>query len=171
MFHWHNFSGRYGLGVASFANRNEYRDYSLGGLRRLVSKADILTTFLSRFSRTLRTSTSWNPLGLSRPVQGFFYLLLFICLESESVQRFSIWGGGDFGLVRGVQTGCGFAQATCPMVLSTEVKLATVYLHGFSVIKQRNRRFCLSHFLVLSQVILNLLWTMFLYEVTIRATW
>jgi len=44
--------------------------------------------------------------------RDFFYPLLVLCLESESVQRFPIGGGGDFDLVRGVQTGCGFPHAT-----------------------------------------------------------
>jgi hypothetical protein len=37
-----------------------------GGLRRPVRRADNLTTFMSRLSRNLLASTSWNPKGLSR---------------------------------------------------------------------------------------------------------
>jgi hypothetical protein len=40
-----------------------------------VRRADNLTTFMCRLSRNLGTSTSWNPKGLSSPVQGLLYLL------------------------------------------------------------------------------------------------
>ena len=35
--------------------------------------ADSLTTFTCRLSRNLGASNSWNPHGLSRPVQGLLY--------------------------------------------------------------------------------------------------
>jgi hypothetical protein len=38
--------------------------------------ADNLTTFKRRLSRNLGASTSWNPVGLSRPVVGLLYLYL-----------------------------------------------------------------------------------------------
>jgi hypothetical protein len=62
------------LGVDSASNRNEYQAYFLGGKTRPVRKADNLTTFMCRLSRNLGASTSWNPLGLSRPVMGLLYL-------------------------------------------------------------------------------------------------
>jgi hypothetical protein len=37
---------------------------------RPVRMADNLPTFMCRLSRNLGASTSWNPLGLSRPVTG-----------------------------------------------------------------------------------------------------
>jgi hypothetical protein len=39
-----------------------------------VRKAANLTTILVPLSRNLGTLTSWNPLGLSRPVMGMIYL-------------------------------------------------------------------------------------------------
>jgi hypothetical protein len=39
-----------------------------------VRRADNLTTFKRRLSRNLGASTSWNPVGLSRPVVGLLYL-------------------------------------------------------------------------------------------------
>jgi hypothetical protein len=39
-------------------------------LRRPVCRADNLTTFMCRLSWNLGISSSWNPLGLSRPVMG-----------------------------------------------------------------------------------------------------
>jgi hypothetical protein len=35
-----------------------------------VRRADNLTTFMCRLSRNLGASTSWNPVGLHRPVMG-----------------------------------------------------------------------------------------------------
>jgi hypothetical protein len=43
-----------------------------------VCRADNLTTFFCRLSRNLGASTSWNPDGLSRPVQGLIYLFIYI---------------------------------------------------------------------------------------------
>jgi hypothetical protein len=39
-----------------------------------VRRADKLTTFMCRLSWNLGASTSWNPVGLSRPVMGLLYL-------------------------------------------------------------------------------------------------
>jgi hypothetical protein len=50
---------------------------SQGNIHRawfMVRMADNLTTFMCRLSRNLGASTSWNPLGLSRPVMGLLYL-------------------------------------------------------------------------------------------------
>jgi len=44
------------------------------GVRRTVRRADNLTTFMCRLSWNLGASTSWNPMGLSRPVMGFFVM-------------------------------------------------------------------------------------------------
>jgi hypothetical protein len=48
----------------------------LVGWRRPVRRADNLTTFTCRMSKHLNSSTSWNPQGLARPIQGMFYLLI-----------------------------------------------------------------------------------------------
>jgi len=44
------------------------------GERRPVRRVDNLTTFICRLPWNLGASTSWNPLGLSRPVMGLMYL-------------------------------------------------------------------------------------------------
>ena len=46
-----------------------------GGYRRLVRRADTLTTFMCRLSWNLGASNFWNPQGMSRPVMGLLYLL------------------------------------------------------------------------------------------------
>jgi hypothetical protein len=66
-------------GIESVYNRNEYQEYFLG-VRRPVRRADNFTTFMFRLSGNLEFSTSWNPLGMSRAVMGFFYLLKSIQL-------------------------------------------------------------------------------------------
>jgi hypothetical protein len=45
--------------------------------------ADNLTTFMCRLSRNLGASTSWNPLGLSRPVTR---LVSMLCLDFSEVK-------------------------------------------------------------------------------------
>ena len=67
------FRSHYGPGVDSASNRHEYQEYFLedkGG--RCVR----LTTYHHPvpLSWNLGTLTSWNPLGLSRPVTGLIYL-------------------------------------------------------------------------------------------------
>jgi hypothetical protein len=44
---------------------------------RPVRRADNLTIFMCRLSRNLGASTSWNPVGLSRPVMGLLFLPFF----------------------------------------------------------------------------------------------
>ena len=44
--------------------------------RRPVRKADNPNTFKCRLSSNLGASYSWNPQGLSRPIQGLLYLYL-----------------------------------------------------------------------------------------------
>jgi len=63
-------------GVDSASNTNEYKEYFLGR-RRPVRRADNLTNSMCRLSGNLGASTSWNPQGLSGPVQGLLYLHLF----------------------------------------------------------------------------------------------
>jgi len=69
-----SFRSHYGPGVDSASNRNEYQEYFLG----LKSGRCIrLTTYHHpvTLSRNPGALTSWNPLGLSRPVMGSLYLL------------------------------------------------------------------------------------------------
>jgi hypothetical protein len=62
-------ASRYGPGVDSASNRNEYQEYFLGGKGgRCVG----LTT-LPPSCRNLGASTSWNPKALSRPVMGLLF--------------------------------------------------------------------------------------------------
>jgi hypothetical protein len=52
-------------------------EMSIGNISwRLVRRADNLTTFMCRLSWNLESSTSWSPLGLSRPVMELLYLYL-----------------------------------------------------------------------------------------------
>jgi len=48
-----------------------------GSFLRPLLRADNLTTVMCRSSRNLGASAFWNPLGLSRPVQGLLYLYLY----------------------------------------------------------------------------------------------
>ena len=54
------------------------------GQRRPVRRTDNLTTFMCRMSWNLGASTSWNPQGLSWPVQSFIIIKSF----------YSLWGLG-----------------------------------------------------------------------------
>jgi len=65
------------LGVGSASNRNEYREYFMGVKSGRCVK---LTTYHHPvpLSRNLGTLTSWNTLGLSRPVMGLLYLYIYI---------------------------------------------------------------------------------------------
>jgi hypothetical protein len=51
--------------------------------RRLVRRADKLTTFVCRLSRKLGTLNSWNPMGCNRPVQGLLYLYTFNSISKK----------------------------------------------------------------------------------------
>jgi hypothetical protein len=58
---------------------------------RPVRRADNLTTFKRRLSRNLGASTSWNPVGLSRPVMGLLYftrnIFIFLILTLMPTER------------------------------------------------------------------------------------
>jgi hypothetical protein len=71
-----SFRSHYGHGVDSPSNRSEYREYFLGVKSGQCIR---LTTYRHpvSLSRNLGALTSWNPLGLSRPVMGLLYLLAF----------------------------------------------------------------------------------------------
>jgi hypothetical protein len=92
IFHWHYPSGHTMiLELTQPLNRNEYQV-------RLVCRADNLTTFMSW---NLGASTSWNPMGLSRPIMGFRYLYgshVYYCgwqgIEKEHCCLVDLsWGG------------------------------------------------------------------------------
>ena len=70
-----SFWSHYDPGVDTASNRNEYREYFLGGKGGRCVR---LTTYHHSvpLSWNLGTLTSWKPLGLSRPVMGFIYLFL-----------------------------------------------------------------------------------------------
>ena len=76
-----SFRSHYGPGVDSASNRNEYQEYFLGVKGGRCVR---LTTYHHPvpLSRNLGALTSWNPLGVSRPVIGLLYLLIYqvICV-------------------------------------------------------------------------------------------
>jgi hypothetical protein len=55
-----------------------------------VRRADNLTSFMCRLSGNLGASTSWNPLGLHRPVTGLLYLFTFNFISWNECLRFVI---------------------------------------------------------------------------------
>jgi len=59
------------------------------GLRRPLRGADNLTTFMCRLSWNLSASTSWNPQGLSRGVQGLLYILLLLFVLQKALRKWS----------------------------------------------------------------------------------
>jgi hypothetical protein len=65
----------YGPGVESSSNRNECQGYFLEGK---CGRCLRLTTYHHPvlLSRNLGTLTSWNPLGMSKPVMGLLYRYL-----------------------------------------------------------------------------------------------
>ena len=75
IFYWHNPSGRTKtLGSTQPLTEMTTRNISWR-LRRLVLRADNLTTSMCRLSWNFRASISWNTQGLSRPVVGLLYVL------------------------------------------------------------------------------------------------
>jgi hypothetical protein len=52
---------------------------------RPVRRADNFTTFMCRLYINLGASTSWNPQGLSRSVQGLLYLIyIYIYIHTHT---------------------------------------------------------------------------------------
>ena len=75
IFHWLDASGRTnGPGVDSASDRNEYQDYFLGGKGGRCVGLTTLPPSCADCPEILGASASWNPLGLSGPVIGLFYL-------------------------------------------------------------------------------------------------
>ena len=75
-----SFQSHYGPGVDSASNRNEYQEYLLGGKGGRCVR---LATYHHPvpLSRNMGDLTSWNPLGLSRPVMGPLYLFALCCTQ------------------------------------------------------------------------------------------
>jgi hypothetical protein len=75
-FHWHNPVGRtMALGSTQPLTEMSTRNISWG-VRVAGAYGWQPTTFMCCLSRNLGASTSWNPLGLSRPVMGLLYFFL-----------------------------------------------------------------------------------------------
>jgi len=77
------FRSHYGPGVDSASNRNEYQEYFLGGKGGRCVR---LKTYHHPvpLSRNLGALTSWNPLGLSRPVKDCFTFLPYESFASPA---------------------------------------------------------------------------------------
>jgi len=90
-----SFRSHYGPGVDSASNRNEYREYFLGVK---CGRCVRLTTYQHPvpLSRNLGALTSWNALGLSRPVMGtallFFKLLVQLLFPHSTYAAFILPG-------------------------------------------------------------------------------
>ena len=86
------FRSHYGPGVDSACNRNEYQEHFLGGKGGRCVR---LTTYHYPvpLSRNLGNLTSWNPLGLSRPVMGL--LLHFMKIRPVGAELFYAEGRTD----------------------------------------------------------------------------
>jgi hypothetical protein len=76
IFRWHkSFWSRYGPGVDSASNGNEYHEYFLG-VNAAGSYDRQPYHHPVPLSRNLGTLISWNPLGQPRPITGLLYLCL-----------------------------------------------------------------------------------------------
>jgi hypothetical protein len=64
-----------GTGVDSASNRNGYKGYLLGGKDGWCLGLTTLPPSCADCVEILGASTSWDPKGLSRPVEGYLYLL------------------------------------------------------------------------------------------------
>jgi len=76
------FRSHYGPGVDSASNTNEYQEYIME-VKAAGAQAWQPYHHPVPLSRNLGALTSWNPLGLSRPVTGLLYLYLFYCPVSH----------------------------------------------------------------------------------------
>jgi hypothetical protein len=87
IFHWHNPSS-HTMALGLTQPLTEMSTIIIrGGQRRPVRRVDNRTTFMYRLSWNLGTSTSWNPMGLSRPVMRLFYYLV-LKLVTETIPGF-----------------------------------------------------------------------------------
>jgi hypothetical protein len=97
--HW-NFSlqPHYGPGVNPGSNRNEYHKYFLGGKGGQCVGLTTLLPSCADCLGNLGASTSWNPKGLSRTVQGLLYLYrkpnrTTVVLNLQMIIHFSTYMG------------------------------------------------------------------------------
>jgi hypothetical protein len=80
IFHWHNPFGR----TMALGSSQPLTEMSTTNISWWIKgcRCVRLTTFICRLSLNLGASTSWNPHGLSRPVQRLLYLLLYLPVNS-----------------------------------------------------------------------------------------
>jgi hypothetical protein len=77
IFHWHKPSSRT-MALESTQPITEMSTRNISWrVKAAGAMADNLTTFMCRLSWNLGVSTSWNPQGPSRPLQGLLYLFFF----------------------------------------------------------------------------------------------
>ena len=135
-----SFRSHYGPGVDSASNRNEYQEYFLGVKSGLCVR---LTTYHYPvpLSRNLGTLTSWNPLGLSRPVMGLLYLYIYIFVHRNSytysVKVPKLWPAYQQSQVRFFQPVCTTVTALKPLYLFIRILFLLGLLY-FIVIKIPN---------------------------------
>jgi len=81
-----SFRSHYGPGVDSASNRNEYQEYFLEGKEARCVRLTTLPTSCA-VVMNLRTLTSWNPLGHSRPVTDWFAFHLLTPCSTVLLQK------------------------------------------------------------------------------------
>ena len=120
-----SFRSHYGPGVDSVSNRNEYQECFLGVESGRCVR---LTTYHHPvpLSRNLGTLTSWNPLGLSRPVMGLLYLYRLYQAQNADLDEWP--------------TACRPIRVVRMAILS----VALIRVEGASVWKRYQRRFVAS---------------------------
>ena len=86
-----SFRSHYGSGIDSASNRNEYREYFLGGKGGRCVR---LTTYHHPVPLlwNLGALTFWNPQGLSRPVMGLLCLFHYVLLKASRITREMVEG-------------------------------------------------------------------------------
>ena len=106
--HWNfpliqSFGLHYGPGVVSASNRQEYQECFVWGKGGRCVGPTSLPPSCADCREIWRTSTSWNPLGLSRPVMGLLYIyllpfsstvveqLVFPSFSREDLFLFPVW--------------------------------------------------------------------------------
>jgi hypothetical protein len=97
--HWifsltQSFRPYYGQGIDSASSRNEYQEYFLGVKAARCVGLTTSPPSNCRLSGNLGASNSWNPLGLTGPVQGLFLQTQALrLLASEFGAAHSLTGG------------------------------------------------------------------------------
>ena len=70
-----SFQSHYGRGVYSVSNRNGYQENLLEGTDGRCVEPTALPLSCAESLEILEASTSWNPKGMSRSVQGLIFLI------------------------------------------------------------------------------------------------